>query len=211
MKLQTQKISREMNFTTKVRSICTDKSMKNSRVHHWNCSVCTDEQVNCPFCLLWERCLKPIFPRRISQPYALGKKNQLWKTQKQISLACLCINFISWAKMWFKNQNRNRKADFRSWVGHIVSCERLWKIWSPSKYKSCRPARGPEPITTKHTATSFSLQMHFNGISLDDPEARCHWFLNNFLEASSGHYGNYLYVKPLKDMSTHGTSRQPAP
>lgn len=91
----------------------------------------------------------------------------------------------------------------------------LWKavkdLVHGQVYKSCRPARGPEPITTKHTATSFSLQMHFNGISLDDPEARCHWFLNNFLEASSGHYGNYLYVKPLKDMSTHGTSRQPAP
>lgn len=86
MKLQTQKISREMNCTTKVRSICTDKSMKNSGVHHWSCSACTDEQVNCPFCLLWERCLKPIFPRRISQPYVL-EKNQLWKTQKQIILA----------------------------------------------------------------------------------------------------------------------------
>lgn len=82
MKLQTQKINREMNFTTKVRSICTDKSMKNSRVHHWNCSVCTDEQVNCPFCLLWERCLKPIFPRRISQPYALGKKKSAMENSK---------------------------------------------------------------------------------------------------------------------------------
>lgn len=86
MKLQTQKISREMNCTTKVRSICTDKSMKNSGVHHWSYSACTDEQVNCPFCLLWERCLKPIFPRHIFQPYVL-EKNQLWKTQKQIILA----------------------------------------------------------------------------------------------------------------------------
>lgn len=82
MKLQTQKISREMNCTTKVRSICTDKSMKNSGVHHWNCSACTDEQVNCPFCLLWERCLKPIFPRCIYQPYVLEKKIQLWKSRE---------------------------------------------------------------------------------------------------------------------------------
>lgn len=71
--------------------------------------------------------------------------------------------------------------------------------------------RGPEPITAEHNVAGCSLQMHFNAISSDDPEARCHWLLNNGLEASSGHCGNYLYVRPLKDMSTHGTSRQPAP
>lgn len=54
MKLQRQKISREMNCTTKVRSICTDQSMKNSGVHDWGHCACNDEQVNCPFCLLWE-------------------------------------------------------------------------------------------------------------------------------------------------------------
>lgn len=50
-----------------------------------------------------------------------------------------------------------------------------------------------------------------NGASSYDPEARCHPLLNNVLEASTGRRGNYLYVSPLKDMSTHGTSRQPAP
>lgn len=81
---------------------------------------------------------------------------------------------------------------------------------SPSK-QGCRLARGTKPITAKHNVAGCSLQMHFNSISSDDPEARCHWLLNNFLEATSGHCGNYLYVRPLKDMSTHGTSRQPAP
>lgn len=51
MEPRTQKISGEMNCTTKARSICTDKSMKNGA---GKSSACTGEQVNCPFCLLWE-------------------------------------------------------------------------------------------------------------------------------------------------------------
>lgn len=62
-----------------------------------------------------------------------------------------------------------------------------------------------------HRRAVWSLRARFNGGSSYDPEARCHWLLNNILEASGGHCGNYLYVSPLKDMSTHGTSRQPSP
>lgn len=95
--------------------------------------------------------------------------------------------------------------------GHIVNYARLREIPSSPSKQHCSLASGPEPIRAEHSVAGCSLQMHFNGISSDDPEARCHWLLNNFLEASSGHCGNYLYVRPLKDMSTHGTSRQPAP
>lgn len=149
MKLQTQKISREMNCTAKVRSICTNKSM-NSGVHHWNCSACTDEQVNCPVCLLWERCLKPIFPRRICNLMC-------WEEEKKAKQNTLVEETVS-------NKPKNRRS--------VVVC------W---------------------------LRVHFNSISTDDPEARCHWLPNNFLEASFGHYANYLYVRLLKDMPTHGT------
>lgn len=185
-----------MNCTTKVRSICTDKSMKNSGVHHWNHSACTDEQVNCPFCLLWERCLKPIFPRHKSQPYVLEKKSTM-----EIILAHWYWNLV------IKMLLSHRKADLRSRVSTMVD----WEIPSSPSKQHCSLARGPEPITAEHNVAGCSLQMHFNTISSDDPEARCHWLLNNFLEASSGHCGNYLYVRPLKDMSTHGTSGQPAP
>lgn len=67
MKLWTQKISREMNGSTKVRSICTDKSMKNSRVQRWHRSGCTGEQVNCPFCLFVRK-----MPETNFSPHAYG-------------------------------------------------------------------------------------------------------------------------------------------
>lgn len=70
---------------------------------------------------------------------------------------------------------------------------------------------GPIASWRGHDDAVSSLRVRFNGASSDDPEARCHRLLNNFLEASSGDCGNYLYVRLLKDMSTHGTHRQPAP
>lgn len=107
-----------------------------------------------------------------------------------------------------------KDTDLRPWVGaggHVVNPGRLRETPSRPSKQHCSLARGPEPITAEHSVAVCLLQMRFNGISSDDPEARCHRLLNNFLEASSGHCGNYLYVRPLKDMSTHGTSRQPAP
>lgn len=64
MEPQTQKISGEMNCATKARSICTDKSMKNGA---GKCFARTAEQVNCPFCLLWESIFSPQM-----QPYVFG-------------------------------------------------------------------------------------------------------------------------------------------
>lgn len=66
MEPRTQKISGEMNCTTKARSICTDKSMKNGA---GKCSACTGEQVNCPFCLLWE---SNFFPNAALCVWGLG-------------------------------------------------------------------------------------------------------------------------------------------
>lgn len=63
MEPRTQEISGEMNCATKAGSICTDKSMKNGAA---KCSACTAEQVNCPFCLLWESNFSQM------QPYVFG-------------------------------------------------------------------------------------------------------------------------------------------
>lgn len=115
-------------------------------------------------------------------------------------------------KLSHRTKKRGDKKDTEKqlldheWRPHCQLCQ----VERDSK-QHCSLARGPEPITAKHNVAVCSLQMHFNSISSDDPEARCHCLLNNFLEASSGHCGNYLYVRPLKDMSTHGTSREPAP
>lgn len=130
MKLQTQKISREMNCTTKVRSICTDKSMKNSGVHQWNCSACTDEQVNCPFCLLWERCLKPIFPRCIYQPYVLGKKINYGRAEKQIHFRNLVMKMTL-----TQNQKRDRKSEIIEGVGGGVGGVRSSQV-NNSRFES---------------------------------------------------------------------------
>lgn len=155
------------------------------------------------------------FPQTHIKPYVLGKKSTMEiiikKTKKQTILAD-----------WYKELSHTKPNERKTWKiqksrceimnqGHIFNCGRLREIPSSPSTQHCSLARGPETITAGHDVAVCSLQMRFNGISSDDPEARCHWLLNNFLEASSGHCGNYLYVRLLKDMSTHGTSRQPAP
>lgn len=62
MELWTQEMSRETNGGAKLGSICTDESMKSSRLHRRERSGCADEQVNCPFCLFVRKTPETNFP-----------------------------------------------------------------------------------------------------------------------------------------------------
>lgn len=134
-------------------------------------------------------------PDACPKPYEL-ETDQLWKTPKRVILA-------DWYKElgndlgWHRGSREESQSQSMS-GGHIVNDARYREM--PS-----------QPFTAGLNVAGCSLQMHFNDISSDDAEARCLPLLNNFLEASSGHCGNYLYVRPLKYMSTHRTSWQPAP
>lgn len=81
MEPRTQKISGEMNCTTKARSICTDKSMKNGA---GKCSACTAEQVNCPFCLLWGSNFSQM------QPYVFGGWGGIQTNKQTVKICQLC-------------------------------------------------------------------------------------------------------------------------
>lgn len=146
---RTQKISRKMNCTTKVRSICTDKSMKNSEVHHWDCSACTNEQVNCPFRLLREKKMPETnFPKTHIQALCAGKIMQLWKFSKR--------SF----QLQSMDPNPPQNKVLTHHVGYtVLGWERF--PWLQTK-QHCRLY--PPAQDLSQPSTSFPLQIHLNRI-----------------------------------------------
>lgn len=127
MMLWTQEISRERDGTATVRSICTDKSMKKSLVHRWHRSGCTDEQVNCPFCLFVRKMPESNFPPDAYVSFSL------WRGEKKKQQQQHHFRFSDWRNSLtptpLKKEHKIETPSYK-W-GCIFSRGRLREIPSP--------------------------------------------------------------------------------